>query len=142
MNFQQIEMKKLDPKATLPTRAHPGDAGMDLYCLEDGVLEPGQGKLLKTGISMAIQEGYVGLICDRSSMGKKGIKVFGGVVDAGYRGEVMVCLWNLSPETLKYAQGDRIAQMLLLPIGTPAVVGVAELTETSRGAGGFGSSGR
>jgi dUTP pyrophosphatase len=142
--FQQIRMKKLVADAVLPTRAHPGDAGMDLYALEETVLAAGQGKLIKTGIAMAIATGHVGLICDRSSMGKRGIKVMGGVVDAGYRGEVMVALWNLSAEDLRITRGDRIAQMLLLPIATPAVVGLVEgedLDSTSRGAGGFGSTG-
>ena len=137
-----IENKKVDADATLPTRAHPEDAGMDLYSLEDVLLEAGQGKLAKTGVAMAIPEGYVGMIADRSSLGKKGLKVAGGIVDAGYRGEVMVILRNLTHEKIILNRGERIAQMLILPIATPAVKEVKDLSETKRGEGGFGSTGR
>lgn len=139
---QQLEIKKLTHDATLPTRAHPEDAGLDLYASEDILLEAGQGKLAKTGIAMAIPDGYVGLIADRSSLGKKGIKTAGGVIDAGYRGEIMVIMRNLTHEKVILNRGERIAQMLTLPIATPAVKEVSELSETKRGEGGFGSTGK
>ncbi len=132
----------MTPDATLPTRAHADDAGMDLYGLEDAILAPGEGKLLRTGIAMAIEPGFVGMIADRSSMAKKGVKTAGGIIDAGYRGEVQVVLWNISRSEVRVTRGDRIAQMLLLPIATPAVREVSSLDETTRGTGGFGSSGR
>lgn len=145
-HFESIAMKRLDTQATLPTRAHPEDAGMDLYSSEDAMLAPahkaGNGRPVKTGIAMAIPQGYVGMIADRSSLGKKGIKVAGGIVDAGYRGEVQVLLWNLSHEEIVLKKGERIAQMLLIPIATPAIQEVSTLDETARGAGGFGSTGK
>ena len=82
------------------------------------------------------------MIADRSSLASRGLKTAGGVIDAGYRGEVQVVLWNLSREAITLRPGDRIAQMLLLPVGLAAVREVSELSDSSRGAGGFGSSGR
>jgi dUTP pyrophosphatase len=137
-----IEVMKTSPNATLPTRAHADDAGMDLYGLEDIRLEPGQGIVTRTGIALAIPPGHTGLVADRSSMAKRGIKTAGGVIDAGYRGEVHIVLWNISREVQELKKGDRIAQMLIVPVRTPAVKEVRELTETARGAKGFGSSGK
>lgn len=137
-----LPIKKLDPAATLPTRAHADDAGLDLYALEDAALEPGAGKIVKTGVAVALSEGTVGLICDRSSMAKRGLKTAGGVIDAGYRGELGVVLMNLSRESQKVAKGERIAQLLVVPVLTPAVKEVADLGETARGVKGFGSTGR
>jgi dUTP pyrophosphatase len=82
------------------------------------------------------------MIADRSSMAKKGLKTAGGIIDAGYRGEIQVVLWNLSREEALVKKGERLAQMLILPIATPAVLEVKELGQTSRGEGGFGSTGR
>ena len=137
-----INILRLSPNATLPTRAHPDDAGMDLYGLEDAIIEPGMGKMLRTGIAMALPVGFVGMVADRSSMAKKGIKSAGGIIDAGYRGEIHIVLWNISREPVQLKAGERIAQLLILPIATPAVVEVASLDETARGAKGFGSSGK
>jgi dUTP pyrophosphatase len=139
--MESIQIKKLNPEATLPTRAHSDDAGMDLYGIEDALLKPGEGRIVKTGISMAIAPGFVGMIADRSSMAKKGIKTAGGIIDSGYRGEVGVVLWNISKTEIRIAPKDRIAQMLILPIATPAPIEVSELSETRRGTGGFGSTG-
>lgn len=140
--MKTIPFKKLDARATLPTRAHEDDAGLDIYLLESVTLEPGAGSALKTGVAMAIEVGFVGLIADRSSLGKKGLKTFGGVIDSGYRGEIQVLVRNLSQEVMELKAGDRIAQMLILPIATPRVESVDELDSTRRGSGGFGSSGR
>lgn len=137
-----LPIKKLDPNAVLPTRAHADDAGLDLYSLEDAALEPGAGRIVKTGVAVALSEGTVGLICDRSSMAKRGLKTAGGVIDAGYRGELGVVLLNLSRETQKVAKGERIAQLLIVPVATPAVQEVDDLGQTARGAKGFGSTGR
>jgi dUTP pyrophosphatase len=139
---EKIEVLKISPEATLPTRAHPEDAGMDIYSLEDVILESSQGKVTKTGIAMAIPQGFVGMVADRSSLAKRGVKTAGGIIDAGYRGEIMICLWNISGEPIQLKRGERIAQLLILPIATPAVVEVAKLDETQRGAGGFGSTGK
>lgn len=137
-----IPAQKLESEAKLPNRAHPGDAGLDLFALNDGVLAPHEPAKLRTGIAMAIPEGHVGLICDRSSMGAKGVRTLGGVVDSGYRGEVQVLLINLRNEPLTVRAGDKIAQMLVLPVNLAQVEEAKSLDNTQRGAGGFGSTGR
>lgn len=139
---ESLEVLRVSPEAVLPTRAHPEDAGMDLYALEDVILGARQGRMARTGIAMAIPQGFVGMIADRSSLGKKGVKTAGGIVDAGYRGEVQVILWNLTDSEIRLGKGERIAQMLIYPIATPAIREVQALDETRRGAGGFGSTGK
>ncbi|MBC7386324.1 MAG: dUTP diphosphatase [Cryobacterium sp.] len=140
-NAEQLYIKKLTPDATLPTRGHPDDAGLDLYALENGVVAPGSGVLARTGIALMLPSQTVGLVADRSSMAKKGIKTAGGVIDAGYRGEIQIVLRNISDVEFQFSKGERIAQLLILPCLTPAVVEAPSLDETSRGAGGFGSTG-
>lgn len=140
--FPVIEIKRVSPEAVLPTRAHPDDAGMDLYGLEDVLLVPQEGKVVRTGIALALKTGFVGLVADRSSMAKKGVKTAGGVIDAGYRGEIQIVLWNLSKNEIRLNRGERIAQLLIHPIATPAVREVTSLDETARGEKGFGSSGK
>src|SRR4051794_5799268 len=103
-----INIMLLSPDAVLPTRAHPDDAGMDLYGLEDFMLKPGEGKVTRTGIAMAIPIGFVGMVADRSSMAKRGLKSAGGVIDAGYRGEIHIVLWNISGSEVSVARGERI----------------------------------
>jgi dUTP pyrophosphatase len=137
-----LPVRRLDPAAILPTRAHADDAGLDLYALEDAVVEPGAGLLLRTGVAVAVPVGHVGLVCDRSSLARRGLKTAGGVIDAGYRGELGVLVWNLSREAQHVKKGERCAQMLVIPIATPAPVDSADLGDTSRGSGGFGSTGR
>ena len=137
-----IAVTKTAPDAILPTRAHPDDAGLDLYGLEDALIGPQSGKMVRTGVAMEIPAGHVGLIGDRSSMAKKGLKTAGGVIDAGYRGEIQIIFWNLSSEPIRIQRGERIAQLMILPIATQAEREVAELSETARGTGGFGSTGR
>ena len=137
-----LDIHRFSPEATLPTRAHPTDAGLDLYSLEDVLLTPGAGKVTRTGIGVALPDGYVGLVADRSSRAKKGVKTAGGVIDSGYRGEIHIVLWNISTQEIGLKRGERIAQMLILPVATPSVREVASLDETPRGAKGFGSSGQ
>ncbi len=137
-----LPLRRLEPGATLPTRAHPDDAGLDLYALEDGSLSPGEGRVLRTGVAVAVPGGHAGLVCDRSSMAKRGLKTAGGVIDAGYRGELGVLLFNFSREPQPFKKGERIAQLLVVPIATPRPVETDDLGATSRGAGGFGSTGR
>ncbi|NDF15181.1 dUTP diphosphatase [bacterium] len=121
-------MQKLDPAAKVPVRAYEHDAGLDLFSLERHTLVPGEGRIFKTGIALEIEPGFVGLVWDRSSMGKRGIKTLGGVIDSGYRGEVGVILWNLSRESQEIMAGDKIAQLLIQPIATP---------QTKEGSGDF-----
>ena len=137
-----LPVRRMEPAAILPTRAHADDAGLDLYALEDAVVPPGEGRMLKTGVAVAVPAGHVGLVCDRSSLAKRGLKTAGGVIDAGYRGELGVVVWNISPEPQHVKKGERVAQLLIIPIATPAPVETDELDSTTRGSGGFGSTGR
>jgi dUTP pyrophosphatase len=140
-----VAVKRLDPGVDLPTRAHPGDAGVDLSSTIDIVLAPGHRELVPTGISIALPTGTVGLIHPRSGLAARaGLSIVNtpGTVDAGYRGEIKVCLINLDPsEPITIARGDRIAQLLVQKVELLDFVEVDELDETSRGAGGYGSSG-
>jgi dUTP pyrophosphatase len=139
---ERLYSMRLVQDATLPTRAHPDDAGLDLYALEDVLLLGSEGKVARTGIALAVPQGHVGLIADRSSLAKRGVKTAGGVIDAGYRGEILVCLWNLSGAEIQLRRGERIAQLLICPVATPAVLETHTLNETSRGVNGFGSTGK
>ncbi len=139
-----LEIKKLYPDAKLPEYAKQGDAAFDLYSYESQPinLDPGKRRTVKTGIAMAIPEGYAGIIKGRSGFAhKNGIDVLAGVIDSGYRGEIGVVLVNLGEETLKINKNDRIAQMLIQPVHTVEFKEVPALTETVRGTSGFGSSG-
>ena len=142
-----IKVKKLRPGAQLPTYGTAFSAGADLYaCLEEPVtIAPGETKKIPTGLSMEIPVGCAGLIYARSSLGtKQGLapanKV--GVVDSDYRGEFMVFLHNHSAEKRTVSHGDRVAQLLVTPVFTPGFEEADELTDTARGAGGFGSTGK
>lgn len=140
-----VAVRRLDTGIDLPTRAHPGDAGVDLSSTIDVVLEPGHRALVPTGISIALPMGTVGLIHPRSGLAARaGLSIVNtpGTVDSGYRGEIKVCLINLDPhDAITIARGDRIAQLLVQKVELLDFVEVDELDETSRGAGGYGSSG-
>jgi dUTP pyrophosphatase len=138
----RIKVKKMSPESKLPLYQHPGDAGLDLFSAVDDVIAAGEVKAIPTGIKMAIPEGFVGLIWDKSGLSLRGVHRLAGVVDAGYRGEVRVVLANLSREPFAIQRGMKIAQMLIQPVATVEVVEAEELGGTSRGEGGFGSSGR
>ena len=141
-----FNVKRLTESSQLPTQANPSDAGWDLYADEDVKIWPGETKLISTGISLEIPDGYVGLIWDRSSMGVKGIHRHAGVIDSGYRGEVKVCLHNSNPEEAKnnyvIETGDRIAQIIIQQAPVFEIREVKNLEEGDRGNNGFGSSGR
>jgi dUTP pyrophosphatase len=140
-----LRVRRLDVRARLPTRAYPGDAGLDLYALEDGVLDPGERASVRTGIAVEIPEGEAGLVLPRSGLAARhGIALVNapGLIDAGYRGEIRVLLLNTDRSlSFELAAGDRIAQLVLVKVQTPEVVEVEELAVSQRGAGGFGSSG-
>jgi dUTP pyrophosphatase len=139
----KLRVKRISAGAKVPVYQHPGDAGMDLFAAEEVKLGPGEAKAVPTGLSMAIPEGYVGLIWDKSGISLQGVHRLAGVVDAGYRGEVKVVMVNLGPEPYVFKQGQKVAQMLIQPVQTVEVidVGEGELDRTTRGAGGFGSTG-
>ena len=137
-----IKIKKLSEDATLPRYAQPGDAGMDFYSNEEITILPNERKLVSTGISMAIPEGYVGLIWDKSGISTKhGIKTMAGVIDSSYRGEVKILIHNLSNQTHKIEKNTKVAQMLIQPVEQKEISEVIELDQTERGTGGFGSTG-
>lgn len=137
-----IQVKKLHPEAKVPSFAHPGDAGMDLYSVAELILKAGERVSVPTGIAMALPEGYVALVWDKSGVSHKfGVKVLGGVIDSGYRGEYLVGLVNLSQESFEIKVGQKIAQLLIQKVEHPEVEEVTELDETSRGDGRFGSTG-
>jgi len=138
----KILIKKLEADAKIPQYALAGDAGMDFFSLEDLELRPMEKAACLTGIAMQIPAGFAGLIWDKSGIAiKSGIKILGGVVDSGYRGEVKVGLINLSQEAYVVKKGDKIAQMLIQKVESPEIIEAAGLDETERGAGGFGSTG-
>lgn len=136
----------LHPDATLPSRAHPGDAGLDLYACEDAGLAPGARASVATGIALAVPDGHAGLVLPRSGLAARhGIALVNapGLIDAGYRGEIKVLLLNTDrTETYGIAAGDRIAQLLVVPFAGIDAHEVPSLDDSARGAGGFGSSGR
>ncbi|MFX0580811.1 dUTP diphosphatase [Nocardia nepalensis] len=140
-----IPLLRLDPGIPMPTRAHHGDAGVDLCTTEDVIIEPGERVLVGTGVAVALPVGTVGLIHPRSGLAAKtGLSVVNtpGTVDAGYRGEIRVCLINHDPRTpIELRRGDRIAQLLVQRVELVDFVEVDVLDDTTRGAGGYGSSG-
>lgn len=163
-----ISFKKVHPNAQLPTQANPGDAGFDLYCVEDFELKAGETLLVKTGLKLAsvsntqLQDVFLQIL-GRSGLAKKGVFPIGGIVDPTYRGEIGVLLHNgnspklerdswggyyLDPCPIAFKAGDRIAQVVIQVIATRSSIGTVNLTEveevedTSRGDGGFGSTGR
>ena len=140
-----LPIQRLDDGLPLPSYAHDGDAGADLYAREPVVLEPGERQLVPTGVAIALPEGYVGLVHPRSGLASKvGLSIVNapGTVDAGYRGEIKVCLVNLDPKTtIKLERGDRIAQLVVQRVERAEFIETDALDETARGAGGHGSTG-
>lgn len=137
-----LRLRKVHTDALLPTRAHHDDAGIDLYTYKEVTLPPHTTVKISTGIALAIPTGFVGLIWDKSSVSGKGIKTLGGVIDAQYRGELIVVLHNLNDEAYTCKQGDKIAQMLIQKVEFFPIEEAQELDETDRGRGGFGSTGK
>jgi len=143
-SFGSLQVKRVDERAVLPKRAHPDDAGLDLHLLETIEIPVGGGAKLRTGIALALPPGYVGMVADRSSLAARGLKTAGGIIDAGYRGEIHIVIRNLTSETISLQAGERIAQLLVIPIATPAITEVSDFSgaQTTRGSGGFGSTGK
>jgi dUTP pyrophosphatase len=141
-----LPITKLHISAVIPTRGHPGDAGLDLYSIEGAHIGPGERWSVGTGIAIEIPEGHAGLVLPRSGLAREyGISLVNspGLIDAGYRGEVRVLLLNTDPaETVRIEAGARIAQLVVTPIALAEPVEVAELSDSARGDGGFGSTGR
>jgi dUTP pyrophosphatase len=139
-----LHVKRLDRDVPLPSYAHDGDAGLDLCAAEDVVLAPMARAAVATGLAIAVPTGWVGLVHPRSGLAlRQGLTVANapGTIDAGYRGELKVILVNLGDEAVAIARGDRVAQLVLQEVAIADVVEVDDLDDTTRGAGGFGSTG-
>ncbi|HEX7058979.1 MAG TPA: dUTP diphosphatase [Solirubrobacterales bacterium] len=142
----ELRVALLEDGAQLPTRAHDGDAGLDLYACEAAHIGPGERWSVGTGIAVEIPDGHAGLVLPRSGLARKhGIALVNspGLIDAGYRGEVRVLLLNTDPaDTFAVEPGDRIAQLVISPVALAQPVEAEALDDSARGDGGFGSSGR
>lgn len=142
INKIPVKVKKLNSDAIIPNYAHPGDAGLDIYSCEDCIIKAGERYLVSTGLSMELPEGYVAFIKDKSGISSKfGITHLAGVIEYTYRGEYKIALLNTSKEDYIIKKGDKIAQIVILPVATAEIKEVSELSDTSRGTGGFGSTG-
>lgn len=139
----QLRIKRIHKDATIPRFAHDGDAGMDLYVPEKITLLPGERKSIPLGLALEIPYGYAGLIWDKSGLSHKyGIKSFGGVIDSTYRGEIHAGIMNLSDKEYVFEKCEKIAQIMIQKVEKPEVIEVEELSMTSRGQKGFGSTGK
>lgn len=138
----QLKFKKIHPNAKIPSYAYTGDAGLDLYIPEDLIFKQGERKSIAIGIAVEIPDGYVGILFDKSGLSHKhGLKSYGGIIDAGYRGEIHVGMMNLSDKDYEFKAGDKIIQILIMPVLHAEVVECEELVDSERGEGAFGSSG-
>lgn len=141
----QVKVLKLNERAILPRYAHHGDAGADVYSAEHAVLAPGEAGMIHTGIAIELPHGYEAQVRPRSGLAlKHAVTVLNtpGTIDAGYRGEVGIILINHGQEPFEINPGDRIAQMVIKPVLDVEMIEAEELGNTSRGAGGFGSTGK
>jgi len=141
-----LPFRRLRDGAALPSAQHPGDAGLDLRAVEAAVIAPGERAMVPTGVAVAIPEGHAGLVLPRSGLAsKQGLTLANapGLIDAGYRGEVICAVINLDPaEPVRIEPGDRIAQLVIVALPAVAPGWVEELPPSARGEGGFGSTGR
>lgn len=141
MNLE-IKFKKIKPEAIIPNYALPGDIGLDMYSIENREIKPGERELFELGFALEFPIGYGAFVMDKGGMAKKGLHALGGVFDAGYRGEYVVQLINLGQTSYKINKGDKIAQLVVLPIGIANIIEVDKLSNSERGGGRFGSTGR
>jgi dUTP pyrophosphatase len=140
--IESLRFKKLDPGAVLPARGSPSAAGLDLCSIEAVSLKPGERQLVRTGLAVAIPDGFYGRVAPRSGLAmQKGIDVLAGVIDSDYRGEIGCLLYNTGSETIELPPQTKICQLIVEKIITPTAVWVNGLSDTWRGSGGFGSTG-
>lgn len=137
----QIKIKKMNSEAKLPTYAHPGDVGMDVYSLETKTLAPMERHTFFVGFGLEFETGYAAIVKDKSGISKAGLHTMGGVYDAGYRGEYNVHLVNLSDAPYTVEKGNKIAQIIIYPVVIADFVETDVLSDSSRGEGRFGSTG-
>lgn len=138
----KLKVKKIHPNAKLPTRAHHDDAGLDVYCVEETIIPPHTTMKVSTGIAYEVPDGYCVFAWDKGSVGSKGIKTLGGVLDSGYRGELFIPMHNLNNEPYTFEAGHKIAQMVIQKVELWEVEESQTLSETKRGTGAFGSTGK
>ena len=138
----KLRVQKISPKAKVPVRAHETDAGIDIYSINAETIPPGSRRVLPTGIKVAVPEGWALILKDKSGLAvNNGVHIMAGVIDSEYRGELGVVIVNLSKERLDIVEGQKIAQGLLVPVGLFDIQEVSSLENTTRGDGGFGSTG-
>jgi len=137
----KIRIKKLHSDAIIPSYAHEGDAGMDIYSIEDITIMPKHRVLVGTGISIELPKGYAALIWDKSGVAKNGVTTLSGVGDSGFRGEYKAVLLNVGSKPYKIKKGQKIAQILIQKVEKPEILEVEKLSESKRGKSGFGSTG-
>lgn len=141
-DIDTLNFKKLDSRASLPARGSSLSAGLDISAIEDVVIQPGQRAVVRTGLAVAIPEGYYGRLAPRSGLATRhGLDVLAGVIDADYRGEILCLLNNTGEETIRLPAQSKICQLILEKIITPVAVWADDISETERGSGGFGSTG-
>lgn len=138
----KLKIKKLNENAKLPQYYHPGDVGMDLFALETVILKPMEHHIFYHGFALEFPEGFAAIVKDKSGISKAGLHTMGGVYDAGFRGEYNTHLVNLSSEAYTVEAGDKIAQLIIYPVEIAELEEVSELSESARGTGNFGSTGR
>ncbi len=138
----KIKIKRLKDDAKLPKYAHPGDVGMDMYAMETVIINPGEHYRFWHGFAMEFPEGYMVKVFDKSSISKAGLHTLGGVFDAGYRGEYNTHLVNLSNDPYTVEVGDKVSQIVIVPVSIAEIEETDTLSESARGEGGFGSTGR
>ncbi len=138
----KIKIKKLKDNTKLPNYAHPGDVGMDMYAMETVTIKPMEHHRFFHGFAMEFPEGYGGIIMDKSSISKAGLTQMGGVFDAGYRGEYNTHLVNLGSEPYTVEEGDKVSQLVIVPIVIAEIEETDTLGDSSRGMGAFGSTGK
>ena len=138
----KIKIKKLKEGAKLPSYAHEGDVGMDMYAMETVTIAPMEHYRFWHGFALEFPVGYAGIVKDKSSISKAGLHQMGGVFDAGYRGEYNTLLVNLSDKPYTFEEGDKVSQLLILPVAIGELEVVDNLSDSERGEGMFGSTGR
>jgi dUTP pyrophosphatase len=138
----QLQIQKIRPEAKIPVSPYKGDAGMDIFSIEELSIAPGEKAAIKTGLKLAIPEGYAGFVWDKSGLAVKNhLKTMAGVIDSNYRGELIIVLTNLGKEIYHVEKGSKVAQLIITPIATPEITEGEVTDKTERGEGGFGSSG-
>ncbi len=138
----QLKVKKLKENAKLPMYAHPGDVGMDLYATEEVTIKPGERVYIYHGFALEFEIGYAAIIKDKSSISKAGLHTMGGVFDAGFRGEYNTLLVNLGSKPYTIEEGDKVSQLIIYPVAIADLEETDTLSESARGTGAFGSTGR